>query len=294
MKNFGIIPNKNKDKDLLYTNKLIDVLTSKNCNAIIQKENIDCIKHVNQNIKLQNTFKDVVSKSDVLISLGGDGSFLKLARKIFVYQTPIVGINLGNLGFLADIDGDNMPFYIDKIINEDFFIQKRMVLDIKVIRDNEVRATDLALNDAVVTSSSRRKMIHLNTYVNDTPLEYMPGDGIIIATPTGSTAYSLSAGGPLIEPDVEMMVLTPICPHNLHSRTCVFSSDRTIKISLHKDFKTDGILTTDGKNTIEITKEDTIYIKKSELFVNILKLNSDNFFDILREKIYNRDERQKR
>jgi NAD+ kinase len=298
MKSIGIITNTNKDKDYLYTNKLIHELSLNPCRILIEKKHLESHQiNIPQEIKHQVVFlrsiQDVIRESEILITLGGDGSFLKTARKTFGQNKSLVGLNLGNLGFLTEIDGNNLSPYITKIFNDEYTIEKRMMIEVVVRRNDTIITQDFALNDAVISSQSVRKMIHLNTFIDDVFLEYMPGDGIIVATPTGSTAYSLSSGGPLMEPDTHMMIVTPICPHNLTSRPCVISGDRTVKITLDHDFKPEALLTVDGKNSIHITREDTITIKKSNFHVNILKLSSDNFFDVLRRKLNNRDSKKK-
>jgi NAD+ kinase len=298
MKSIGIITNTNKDKGYFYTNKLIHELLQKPCKIFMEKNHfetntLNLPTETMDRIIFLNNLQDVIRESEILITLGGDGSFLKTARKTFGQNKSLVGLNLGNLGFLTEIDGNNLSPYISKIFNDEYTIEKRMMIEVVVRRNDKIITQDLALNDAVISSQSVRKMIHLNTFIDDVFLEYMPGDGLIVATPTGSTAYSLSSGGPLMEPEIDMMIVTPICPHNLTSRPCVISGDRKVKITLDKNFKPEALLTVDGKNSIHITREDIITIKKSKYHVNILKLSSDNFFDVLRRKLNNRDEKKK-
>jgi NAD+ kinase len=296
MKHFGIITNTKKDTHYTYTHKLLEVLSEKNCQIYMEQPHAHQLDEkilslCGKRLKFLDAFDEMLLKSDVILTLGGDGSFLKTARKIYPQNKPLVGVNLGNLGFLAEIDGNQLSACISKIIDGNYVLQKRMLIDVCVMRDHTVIANDFALNDAVITSNSPRKMIHLNTYIDDVYLEYLPGDGVIISTPTGSTAYSLSAGGPLMEPDLDMIMITPLCPHNLYSRTCLASPERTVTLALHKDFKTEGTLTLDGKKNIPITKQDRVIIKKSPHYIHVLKLDSDNFFELLRKKIYLRNER---
>lgn len=295
---FAIIVNTNKDQNFAYTQTLVDVLLKLDCFFTIQKKHLEHLiptsnPKFSSHCTAYELFDDVVKNSDLILVLGGDGSFIKTARKTYLFHKPLVGINIGNLGFLTEIDGNAIEEGILKLLSQKYTLQKRMLIDISIFRHDQRIFRDIALNDAVVNSKSPRKMIHLNTYVDHHFLEYLPGDGAIVATPTGSTAYALSAGGPLIEPDIQTMMITPICPHNLNARTCIISCQRTIQISLHPDFYVDAILTIDGKKSIEITKEDQIFIKKSESSVQALRLNDDSFFEILRKKIYTRDEKKK-
>ena len=294
MDSFGLFINNKKDIDFHCGKVLIESIFNLGGKVNTLSRYQDSLLSSSKNIHFVEDANSIIQCSDLLVSLGGDGSFLKTSRRAFGKNIPVVGVNLGNLGFLTEIEPDNIFSSIENIINGKFHIQNRMVLEISVQNHGKVIYSDFALNDAVIMSKNKPKMLHLNTYINDLFVEYIPGDGMIISTPTGSTAYSLSAGGPLVEPDLDMIVITPVCPHTLYSRPFITSSERCVSIKMDAINSTQALLTIDGQNNVVINPEDTIVIKKASFCVKVLTLNPEKFFDVLRTKIYNRGEKMKR
>ncbi|MEN8905749.1 MAG: NAD(+)/NADH kinase [Clostridiales bacterium] len=284
MKNIGIIVNRTKDIDLIYTNLLVRCLSDKECNVFIDKE-------TSKSLGLKECFlnqKEVINKSDIIICLGGDGTFLKTARETYLKNIPILGINLGTLGFLTEIEKDKIDFATSLIVNNDYVIEERMMLKVRVIRDGNTLYEDIALNDIVISRSSISRIIELKTYVDSDFVDSFPGDGIIISTPTGSTAYSLSAGGPIVEPNSDIIIITPICPHMLNSRSYVINSNRKVKAMFDDGYILEAVITIDGQVVYKVKENDVIEVEKGEFKVKFIKINNRNFYDILRSKLYGR------
>jgi len=168
------------------------------------------------------------------------------------------------------------------------------MLETTIIRENKAIAKDIVLNDVVVSRGAISRIIHLKTYINDSFMDLYPGDGLIISTPTGSTAYSLSAGGPLVEPDVDLIIATPICPHLLYSRSFITTGDRVVKVVVDENYQYEAMVTVDGQVGYEVIGGDVIVTKKSQQRFPMIRLNNrSNFFDVLRGKIYDRGESMK-
>lgn len=289
MLKIGIIPNEDKDKNLRYTKILIDSITKCGGTALICND--VALKTGAEALNLSEN--KIVDMSDIMVCLGGDGTFLKAARTIVAKHKPLLGVNLGNLGFLADVDKNEIESAVKHLIEGDFGVDERMMLDTVIVRDGKVVAEDIVLNDVVISRGAISRILHLKTYINDAFMDLYPGDGLIISTPTGSTAYSLSAGGPLVEPDVELIIATPICPHLLYSRSFITTADRVVKVVVSEDSSHEAMVTVDGQNGYEVIGGDMIITKKSQMRMRMIRLNKKNFFDVLRGKIYDRGESMK-
>jgi NAD+ kinase len=285
MKNIGVIVNRDKDIDLKYTKLLIDNLKCKDCNVLLGNK-------LKEDLNLKNSSyygNDVINESDIIISLGGDGTFLKTARDTYGKNIPILGVNLGTLGFLTEVEKNKIDFATEKIINDNYLIEERMMLKVKCTRDNKILFEDFALNDIVISRSSISRIIQLKTYIDDNFIDSFPGDGIIISTPTGSTAYSLSAGGPIVEPTSDMFIITPVCPHILTSRSYISEGNKKIKTIVDRGYNTEAVATVDGQIVYNIRKMDKIEIEKADYKVKFIKINNRNFYGILRSKLYERE-----
>ena len=232
------------------------------------------------------------TEADLIISVGGDGTFLRSARYSFKKQTPIMGINVGNLGFLAEISIEDRFRAIDNVLSEKYMIEDRMLLSLDIYRGNKKIPVDevefTALNEFTITRNLPEKIITLEVMVNDYPFVNYRADGIIIATPTGSTAYSLSAGGPIVEPKSEVVIITPLCAHDLFSRSLIISTENDIKIKLHTKNANDS-LTADGvQKKIDIHKDDMFRISKSSKKLKLITFNNNIFFKVFKEKLLKR------
>lgn len=224
------------------------------------------------------------SDLDMILVLGGDGTLLNTARAVAKNQIPLLGVNMGHLGFLTEVELSGMFYSFEKILNGEFRTEERMMLACNVVRKGQAIKSFLALNDIVVTKGAFSRMIMLDAFVDGHFVDTYPADGLIISSPTGSTAYSLSAGGPLVSPEMELMLVTPICPHTLYSRPMVVCPQMEVRVILRSE-KGEVMLTVDGQYGYKLEHEDEIMIKKSSLKTRLIRLQEKTFYDILREKL---------
>lgn len=285
MKTIGIISNTDKDPELEYTKTLAENIQKLGGRVRVK----DSLAYLCGGQPCASE-EEVLEGSDIVVVLGGDGTFLKTARIAYKQEIPILGINLGNLGFLTEIDKNEIPSAAQNIMTGDYTVENRLMLEVDIYRDGVKTYTDTALNDIVVSRGQISRILHVKTFVNNVYIDTFPGDGLIISTPTGSTAYSLSAGGPIVEPDAHLMVVTPICPHILYSRSFVINSSSEVRAVLDEDFHHDASITVDGQQAYEIRGGDYIIVRKSSYFTKLARINSRDFFNILRTKIYYRGE----
>lgn len=217
------------------------------------------------------------------IVLGGDGTMLRAAHSIGTYNIPFIGINLGTLGFLTEIEESNVCEALDRLLKDDYIIEERMMIEGSV----KDKVFD-ALNDVVITRAGFSRIIGLKIYVNNQLLDTYGADGVILATPTGSTGYNMSAGGPIVSPKASAIVVTPISPHSLTSKSIVFDSTEEIRVEIMKKRKTqetEAIVSFDGENNIELSAGDCVNVKLSARSISLIKMYDVNFYSVLREKI---------
>ncbi len=222
---------------------------------------------------------------DLAVVVGGDGTLLNAARAFAPYQVPIVGINLGRLGFLVDISPKNMTQSLEEIFQGKYTAEKRFLLQVEVVRDGNTIAEQLALNDVIINNYLQTRMIEFITHVNDRYINHERADGILVTTPTGSTAYALSAGGPILHPSLSALALVPICPHTLNHRPLVIDASSTITIEIDPDCQTVAQVSFDGHANIELAAGDRVNIRRSDAYVKLLHPEGHEFFDILRAKL---------
>ena len=227
--------------------------------------------------------------TDFCIVLGGDGTFLYAARKVAEFDIPLLCVNTGNLGFLSAVSLKNFYKGLKLVLENKYYIQKRLMLYSSVIdaRDNNNPANFYTLNDVVISKGSLARLINLITYIDGNYVTTYNADGLIIATPTGSTAYALSSGGPILTPDVAGIVISPICPHTVSLRPLVVSDECNIKIELSLYPGTTAVmLTIDGQESFELNSHHEIMVKKSDHYANLIKFHhGEDFFDTLRTKL---------
>ena len=222
--------------------------------------------------------------ADALIVLGGDGTILSCARQASVFNVPIMGINLGTLGFLAEIEVGEIDAALNKLLNGDYVVEERFMLDASIIRSGNSVAEVSALNDIVVSRSSYRRIISVDVYVDDSFAGHYDGDGLIVSTPTGSTGYNLSAGGPIADSSLFVSIITPICPHSSFSRPIVVPGTKTVKICLRDNFSQCSMLTTDGQSGMDLEADDVVVIKASERKTGLIRVTDMDFYDKLCKK----------
>lgn len=281
LKKIGIIPNTLKDIEFEMTKQIIDWACDSGCTPLISEQVSSSLDFKQFNTDINSIY----SESDFLIVLGGDGTLLSVARNAALHSTPILGINLGTLGFLTDVEKSEAKVAFDKMISGDYILEKRMMLQANILTQITAHETLISLNDICITRGAFLRIIDMKIYINDEFVDLFSGDGIIISTPTGSTAYNLSAGGPILSPDSEMIVITPICPHALYSRSFVVSGNDSIKIEINDISNNNATLNMDGQIGNILKNGDLISIKKSKYYTTIVKTNKLGFYKILRQKI---------
>lgn len=222
---------------------------------------------------------------DLAIVLGGDGTLLNAARSLVDFQVPLLGINLGRLGFLAAVSPNEIPRSLEEILRGAFREETRSFLHVEIIRDHQTIDQSDALNDVVVHKRDVARMVEVDTYVNGQFLNVYRADGLIIATPTGSTAYALSGGGPIVHPALETVVLVPICPHSLTHRPIVLGADSEITVMLNVSNTTSTQVTCDGQISLPLEPGDRVVIGKKPSKLRLIHPNDHNYFQLLRAKL---------
>lgn len=231
---------------------------------------------------------DVVdARPDLMLVMGGDGTFLAAARMMAPIGTPLLGVDLGGFGFLAEEEPDWVLDEIESILSGEFTIDERLMLHVRLIRDHEIVEELIGLNDAVMATGSFRRLVTLDVEINGLEATRFGADGLIVATPTGSTAYSLSAGGAIVHPNVQAILVTAICPHTLSMRPLVVSADATIAITIERarEPQEDLALTIDGQETVKLKPEDTVEVSRAECRTRVVRLGRRTFYDRLRGKL---------
>ena len=281
MKRVLIYTNEHKDPDEKYTKAVSEFFSAKGIgtDTIIS----DIKRTEDKDAEIDQGRSDY----DCIIVLGGDGTVLQAAREAWRLDIPIVGVNLGKLGFLTEIEPSAMNESFERLLNGDYYTEKRMMLRGEVIKADGEKVMGRSLNDIVLSRFGGMNMIVLPVYVNGHFLHEYKGDGIIVTTPTGSSGYNLSAGGPIVEPSSDVMVLTSICSHSLNHASIILSADDQIEVRLPDDSKDGGKieLSFDGSYRVILEKGDTVRIRKSEKYTRFIKLNDLNFLETLHKKL---------
>ena len=276
----GIFPNMAKKEIENILEKMINFLQTQNVEVFLP-EKVRVLGKFNKFI-VDNNF--LYSNIDIALTLGGDGTLLSTGRKFASKGVPLCGINLGRVGFLAEIETDEIIDKLTKIINNNYFIEKRLMLEGVVYRNGEKIFSAEAINDIVVTKSGLSRMIKLKLLIDDILTAEYQADGIIFATSTGSTAYSLSAGGPIINPSLKVMLITPICPHSVNARPLIIDENEEIKLKVSARHNDIG-LTVDGQIVYPLLPGDLITIKKSLLTADFIRFTDKNYYKTIKKKL---------
>lgn len=289
--NIGIIGNVRKPLLPEVLKDLIQYLESLGVNYLLSKDSAQILnKYYNMIIPDKKRLDDLnlIKKSDFVIALGGDGTILSVARKVGKLQVPILGINLGKLGFLAEVTIEEMKNCIKEIIRHNYIIEDRMVLETSI---KNRRSVFYGLNDIVIDRGSYKRVIELETYVNNQYLVTYAADGLIVTTPTGSTAYSLAVGGPVVAPGTDVIMITPIAAHTLTARPLIVPDQSVIRVKSLSKVKIH--LTADGQDEIFLNSPCEITIKKAKYSIKLIKQKKLSYFELLRAKLlWGKDVRQ--
>lgn len=269
---FGIYTNFDKDKSLLNTRKVIGALNEMGCEVYLHRE---------LSAHLEETYRPGIENVDFLFVLGGDGTILSAARKYAGCGVKIIGVNLGKMGFLAEIQPEEVPLALEQIIKGKYKVESRMMLQ---AQSGSFEETLIALNDFVISPRNIPRMVSLELNINGVFAEKYYCDGMIISSPTGSTGYTISAGGPIIAPSVNCILVTPVCAHTLNARSIVLNENDEVKIKLlSHDIL--AYVTADGQQSKRLAGDVNVVIKKSDAVARFVRLKDGNFFELLKVKL---------
>ena len=280
MKYFYLITNEVKDPEGFYTRKITAYLAAHGGKVV-------CTEHAASYPKLCKPDLAKPEVPDCILVLGGDGTLLRAARNLLNQDIPLLGINLGTLGYLAEVEIAAIEEALDKLLADQFTREERMMLEGQV-RRQDMAEQNYALNDIVISRCGSLQVLTFQIYVNGQFLNSYSADGMIVATPTGSTGYNMSAGGPIVEPGASLLLLTPICPHTLNTRSIVLAPDDEIRIEIPrgKDGQRQTVEASyDGSHKVRLQTDDSIVIRRADKTTGILKLNTESFLTVLHKKM---------
>lgn len=280
MKNIAVVSNLTKEFALQDTKKIVSQLQRYGAHIFVDKKGIEGAEYVESK-------EELFEQAELVVVLGGDGTLLSVARKVAKYKIPLLGINLGRLGFLVELERDETE-KMQRLFTGDYEVEDRIMLAARVVRDGKVCFSSYALNDVVVTKGALSRMVHLNLSVDDQFVSKYHADGVVVSTPTGSTAYSLSAGGPVVSPEIGVIIVTPICPHSLTSRPVIVSDCKKVEIKVDFFDEEEVMLTLDGQEGFQLSQGDEILVTKSRYHTKLIRLSKPSFFDRLNRKLSER------
>ena len=284
MKKFALLTNYSKDKRLVYTRMIKTYITENGGSYWIPRYISEPDKDGDQ----RYDFSDMPEDIECVLVLGGDVTLLQAARELLQRHIPLLGINLGTLGFLTSAEKSELPKCLDSVLDDSCSIDERMMLEGVAYHGSEKIQMNIALNDVIIARAGFSRLVELKIYVNGELLSIYNADGIIVSTPTGSTCYSLSAGGPIIFPQTDVIVITPICPHSLQARSLVVSGEDRIMIEIGRRRKTqkeEAMVTFDGRSAQELETGDRIEIYKAQETTQLIRLKGRSFYQVLQNKI---------
>lgn len=285
----GLFPNLKKPKMEAVVGWLVQHFQEKKVRVLLTEE---AAKEFNFPA-LAATMDELCDTIQLAITLGGDGTLINAVREVAPAGIPVCGINMGQLGYLTEIELPDLEPSIDKLIRGEYSIEERLMLDAYVLRGDEEMYISSALNDVVVTKGGLSRLIRLKLYIDDELAATYPADGVIVATSTGSTGYSLSAGGPIINPKLKVIVLTPICPHSLQARSLLVSEKEEIKITMNATHD-DIVLTVDGQTLKDLEPDDVVIVRRATFRARFARFSGSSFAQTLRTKLWRGDDDEAR
>lgn len=280
MARIGIVVNLTKDTNLKVTASIVKWLEERKQEVLLSEVTAAQLNR----LELGFPPDDLYRQSDFVIVLGGDGTLLGVARQAAQFETPILGVNMGHLGFITELEVDDVFIGLERVLKGNYCMEERMMLEANILKEDQHVETFYCLNDVVLTRGPLSRMITLKTSIDDKYVDTYKADGLVISTPTGSTAYSLSAGGPIVSPGVKVMLLTPICPHSLSSRSIVVSDEESIRIEVAGIYQ-EVYITLDGQQGHVIKSGDRVIVRRAPLAAKFIKLCTRSFYDVLRSKL---------
>ncbi len=284
MKRILLCPNQERDPGLQVSLRLLRMLREHNIETGVYLPGEEALPDSFMQDLLKGSEAEIMNGVDMLICLGGDGTMLRYSGLAARYNVPMLGINMGHLGFITELELEEIG-ELEEILSGRYSLEKRMMLDVEVRRENALVYSGFGLNEAVVSGSDPAHAIRLTAYGDNRKISDYAGDGIIIATPTGSTAYSMAAGGPIVEPTAENLILTPICAHSLTAKAYVLTGDRVTSVKLLRADGNDAQLLIDGRDRFPLAVGDLIYVKKSDYSCQLVKVMDRSFYEIVKNKL---------
>lgn len=262
-------------KDLFQTlkNRSFSVLTDQYTSSVLNSQKV--------------SINDICAKADIIFALGGDGTILRISRNLANNSTQVLGVDLGSLGFLSEIEPEDLSKYLERIFTTDFYLDKRTLIEVSLVRNQKRIFKSNALNEVVLNQGIKARLLNLELKSSKGFIHNFRSDGLIIATPTGSTGHSLSASGSIVSPTIEAFLLTPICPISLSNRPLILpdKDELSIKVLSERDIECPLGLTVDGQLTTQLEKGDKILVKKSKISLNLIRFKPLDFYSKLRDKL---------
>ena len=286
MKKVILTPNPYRDQDFSTVREAMQILRQSGLDVrLCLPFEVDRSYELPKDLRFSRLDREINGAS-MVICFGGDGTILHMAKTATRQGIPILGVNIGTMGFMAELESTELD-QLRRIAAGDYTIDERMMLDVTVFRDRDIIFHDIGLNDVVITKGAIARIVHLSVQCDGVQAMECGGDGVIVATPTGSTAYSLSAGGPIVEPEAKSIIITPICAHEVGSRCIVTSEKRVITVGLTKNARRNAFLSVDGGRALRMNLGDVATIKKSNLTTKLVRLKDRSFFDVVSTKFRN-------
>lgn len=286
MKRVILSPNPYRDKNFQTLREAVKILKDAGLEVrICLPFDVDSTYELPSDLHFSRLAKELPN-ADLVICFGGDGTILHMAKSATRFDIPILGVNIGTMGFMAELESTEMQM-LSKLATDEYTIDPRMLLDVTVQRDRDILFHDICMNDVVITKGAVARIIHLDVRCDHVEVMEFGGDGLIVATPTGSTAYNLSAGGPIVEPDAHNILLTPICAHDMVSRSIITSDKREIAVELTRNARRNAFLSVDGGKAFKMNMGDVATVRKSQKETKLIRLKNRSFYDVVNAKFKN-------
>ena len=286
MKKIILTPNPYRDKNFETVREAISVLKNAGMEAkICLPFEVDRSYELPKDLRFSRLDKELPTAAAV-VCFGGDGTILHMAKAATRHGVPILGANIGTMGFMAELESTELSL-LARLAEDNYTLDKRMMLDVTVHRGRDIIFHEIGLNDAVITKGAIARVVHLNVMCDGVEAMECSGDGVIIATPTGSTAYSLSAGGPIVEPEAQNILITPICPHDMLSRCIVASQNRVITVGMSLNPHKNAYLSVDGGRAQKLNMGDMVTVRRSNLTTKLIRLKDRSIYDVVNAKFKN-------
>ena len=282
MRTIAILPNLTRENAANVTADICRTLTQFGARVLLSDRIADALGGVPASFLPE---REMLGQCDLVIAVGGDGSIIYASHKAIPFGKPVLGINAGRLAFLAGLERHELPL-LGRLLTGEYTTERRMLLCAQLIADEKVQSESLCINDAVISRTGAAKLTEFSVEADGKRMDAYLGDGVIFATPTGSTAYSLSAGGPIVDPSLESILLTPVCPHVLSARTLLFSPDTSLSVRVSSDAS--PVLTCDGRDPLPIPANAVVRIRKADTNAYFIRIKTDSFMDILHNKLQQR------